>query len=599
MKRTAFGALGLCFALLLTACSGAQNGASSSAAANANGTAQTIVDTAEMFSDQDKEIGYDETEAAHIECTGDTAQCDSDAVTVSGGTVTITDEGTYLLSGTLTDGMIIVDAEKTDKLQLVLNGLSVTSSTSAALYIKQADKVFVTTASGTENTLANGGAYVAIDDNNIDAAVFSKEDVTFNGAGTLTVTAQAGHGIVSKDDLRITSGTYSVTAANHGLNGQDSVRIAGGDFTIQSGKDGIQAENEEDASLGFLYIAGGTFDITAQGDGLSASGYAQLDGGEYTILAGGGSANAAAQGNETYGPWGGSSTTEDSVSTKGIKASGDLLLTDGTYSIDAADDALHSNANLSISGGAFEIATGDDGLHADSNLSISAGVLHITESYEGLEGQSIDITGGEIDLVASDDGLNAAGGNDESGFGGMGGGRRGPDSFDSDSSAYIHISGGTLTIDASGDGIDSNGSLTVSGGQVYVSGPDNSGNRALDYASEASVTGGVVIAAGASQMAQSFGSGSTQGVLFVSFSTQQAGSTIRLTDASGNELLSWTAAKSFSSVVLSCPDIVQGESYTLTAGSYETTITMDSLVYSADSGMGGGMGGPGGMGGRR
>lgn len=168
---------------------------------------------------------------------------------ISGSTVTITDEGTYILSGTLNDGMIVVSGEDTDKIRLVLDNVEIKSSDSAAVYVLEADKVFITTASGSENTLANGGEYAAIDDNNIDAVIFSKSDLTLNGAGSLTIDAAAGHGVVSKDDLVLTSGTYNITAASHGLSGKDSVRIANGTYTITSGKDGIQAENTDQTAI--------------------------------------------------------------------------------------------------------------------------------------------------------------------------------------------------------------------------------------------------------------------------------------------------------------------------------------------------------------
>lgn len=548
----------------------------------------------EMFTDRDKEIGYDEDASVRIQLGGDTAQCDSEAVEISGGTVTIQDEGTYILTGTL-NGMVIVDAEDTDKLQLVLDGVSIKSESSAALYIRQADKVFVTLAPGSENTLSNGGSYTAIDENNIDAAVFSKEDLTLNGSGSLNIQAAAGHGIVSKDDLVITSGTYQITALSHGLSGKDSVRIAGGSFNIASGKDGIHAENADDASLGFAYLSDGTFVISSEGDGISAGSILQIENGEFQIQSGGGSANA--EQSQSSGQQPGrfpvketetASASEDTVSTKGLKADGDLLINGGNFTIDSADDACHTNGNLTVNEGTFTISTGDDGFHADAGLVIAGGTIEITESYEGIEGQSIEITGGEIRLTASDDGLNAAGGNDQSGFGG----RRGDDNFASGSNASIHISGGTLFINASGDGIDSNGSLTVSGGAVYVDGPTGGGDGALDYDGVGTITGGVVVAVGSSQMAQNFGSSSTQGSILVSVGSQEAGSTVTLTDESGQELITFQAAKSFDSVAVSCPEITEGASYTLTAGTSENQITMDSLIYGSGGGMG--MGGGGG-----
>lgn len=586
-------ALLLVAALVLSGCAGASQdngdeGSSSTAQVSSTADGGTMTESdSDLFTQQDYETGYDEGSAAQIQLEGTSAQADTDAVEISDGTVTITDEGTYLLSGNW-EGMVLVDADKDDQIQLVLDGVSISNASSAALYVRQADHVYVTTAAGTENQLSNGGEYVVIDDNNIDAVLFSKDDLTLNGEGTLSITAQAGHGVVSKDSLVITSGIYDVTAASHGFSGKDSIAIAGGTFTIQSGKDGIQAENDEDASLGFLHILDGTFAITAEGDGLSGGSYLQIEGGSYTLTTGGGSQAAVQEGPFT------ASQTEDSVSTKGIKAAGDLTIQGGEFVINSADDAVHSNANLLVSGGTFEIATGDDGFHADTNVTISDGcTIDITESYEGIEGLTVDITGGQITLVSSDDGLNAAGGNDQSGMGGRWGG----DPFGADADAYIHISGGILYLDASGDGIDSNGDLTVSGGELYLSGPDNGGNGALDYGGEAVVTGGTVIAAGASQMAQNFGADSTQGVMLVTFDRQEAGSTVTLTDESGQELLSWAPGKAFDSVVISCPELEVGGTYIVTAGTGETTITLDSLVYGSNRGMGGGFGGGRGPGG--
>lgn len=579
----------------------------------ASSAAQT--DMSDMFTDRDMEIGYDESTAVSVSLSGDTASCDSDSVQISGSTLTIAVEGTYILSGTLNNGMIIVSVGDTEKVQLVLSGANITSESSAAIYVSQGDKVFITTAANTENTLSNGGQYSAIDENNIDGVIFAKSDLTLNGAGTLTVNAKAGHAIVSKDDLVLTSGTYNITAASHALSGKDSVRIAAGTFNITSGKDGIHAENADDESLGFVYIADGTFNINSAGDAVSAENYMQINGGEYTLTAGGGSENGESHQDsmQLFGRPGESSSnsatdeTDDTASMKGLKAGGDLLLYGGTFNINSADDSIHSNSNIKINGGNYTIATGDDGVHADSNVSITDCTMNITESYEGIEGLNIDISGGDITLKSSDDGLNAAGGNDESGFAGP----RTPDSFSetSDSDMYIKISGGTLNIDASGDGIDSNGSLEVSGGKVVLSGPDNGGNGALDYNSEAVITGGVFVATGASQMAQNFSSSSTQGTMMVTVNSQQAGSTVTLKDSSGNEIISWEAEKAYDSVIISCPEITEGSEYTLVAGSSTTQITMDSLVYGSSSGMGGGMPGggrgaapggenPGGMGGR-
>lgn len=548
--------------------------------------ATTDIDTSDLFSSRDLEADYDESTSAVISLDGNTASCDSNAVSISGNTVTITDEGTYVLSGALKNGMIIVDAEKTDKVQLVLDGADVHSDTSAALYVRQADKVFVTLASGSVNTLSSGEAYTAIDENNIDAAIFSKDDLTLNGSGSLTIVSPAGHGVVSKDDLVIADGTYDIMAAGHGLSGKDSLRIADGSFDIVSGKDAIHAENEDDATLGYVYIADGGFTLTADRDGISASGDMLIVNGDFSISTGGGSAAASTSNRNGKMP-GQTAVAEDTVSTKGVKAAGNLTLNGGSFTIDSADDALHSNASLTVTGGVYLISTGDDGLHADGALSVFDGSIQITESYEGIEGKTIDISGGDIGVVSSDDGLNAAGGNDASGFGG----NMGADAFSADSDIYIHISGGTININALGDGVDSNGNLTVSGGQTFVSGPTNNGNGAVDYNGEAVITGGIFVAAGSSGMAQNFGSASTQGTIMVTVDSQPAGSTIALQDENGTNLISFKAAKTFASVVVSCPEIVEGKTYSLSAGSYTGEIAMSSLIYGTGGGMGGGMGG--------
>ena len=531
MKRKVVLAFLLTGALVLSGCSKTNNSNETSSGSTSTDSSAQGIDVSNMFSDRDKEIGYDEENSTVIKLSDDSTTCDSDAVQISGNTVTIIDEGTYILSGTLTDGMVIVDAEDTDKVQLVLDGVDITSAESAAIYVREADKVFITTASDSQNTLTNGGTYTAIDDNNIDAAIFSKSDLTLNGAGSLTITAKAGHGVVSKDDLVLTSRTYQIDAASHGLSGKDSVRIASGSYTIVSGKDGIHAENADDTSLGFVYLADGTFDITSDGDGISAVNWLQADGGVYTVKAGGGSENVQkSDGEWQFGPGQQTESTdtteEDTVSMKAIKAAGELILKGGKYSLDSADDTIHSNANITISDGEFTLASGDDGIHADSATTISGGTIDITESYEGIEGLSIDITGGE----------------------------------------------------------------------TYVSGPTNDGNSALDYNGTGTVTGGIFIAAGSSGMAENFGDSSTQGVMMVTVNSQAAGSAVSLSDSSGNELVSWTPEKEYTSVIISCPEITTGQEYTLTTGSDTTQITMDSIVYGSGSGMGGNPGNGGGPG---
>ena len=595
MKRRKIFSLLLILTLLMSGCGSQKSEESISENSDTQSTEEessnSNVSVIDMFTDRDYRTDYDEANSVIIELNGNSASCDSNTVEISGSTVTIKDEGTYILRGTLDDGMIIVDANEKDKPQLVFDGVDINSETSAPLYILEGDKVFVTLAEGSENTLSNGGTFESIDDNNIDGAIFSKQDLTLNGNGTLTINSPAGHGIVCKDDLVFTSGTYVVNSASHGLDANDSVRCTNATITVSAGKDAIHAENSDDTSLGFIYVANGTYNLSGEGDGMDAGAYILIDDGTFDIISGGGSENATKLTSDSWGGFMGGrgenrpgemtkpgtqsqSTKEQSIDTaedsedsstsiKGVKATGDLTINGGTFTIDTADDAVHSNANATINGGTFEIAAGDDGVHADETLTITDVTMNISESYEGLEALHIEVSGGNISLVASDDGLNAAGGTDQSGMTGP----RGQDQFGggSSSNGSILISGGTLYINASGDGLDANGTLEISGGMTTVCGPTQGDTATLDYDVSGVITGGTFIGTGASSMAQTF-SDSEQGVIAVSVGNQAAGTEITLTDSQGNVVITHAPELSFGVVIFSSPDIVKGETYTITVG---------------------------------
>ena len=539
MKRIAMPLLSI--SLLLSGCQNTDAASSSSTPASADTEPVSVIDTSALFSDRDLDGSYDESAAIPIQLTGETAACASDAVSIDGARITLLDEGTYLVSGTLTDGQIVVDADDTDKVQIVLAGTDITCADSAAIYSKNADKVFLTLAEGTENTLSNGGSYTAIDENNIDAVVFSKTDLTLNGSGSLTIDAQAGHGVVSKDELTITGGSYTVTAAGHGMAGKDSLAVAGGTFTITSGKDGLHAENADDSSLGFLYVANGEFTIAAQGDAVSASGALQVDGGTFDLTTGEGSASVTMPAEESFAPGGmgggpggqngarphgGPSaesgtpperadssdggqppefptqpageepasaaeteevtdTAEDTVSQKGVKAEGALTINGGTFTVDSADDCIHSGGDLTVTGGIFTLSSGDDAVHSDGAVTIQAGEFSIPYCYEGVEGLSVTVEDGTFEITAYDDGFNAAGGADSSGFGGRG------DPFAASADSFITINGGTITIVANGDCLDSNGDLTINSGTLDLTCNGN-GNTALDCSGSYTNNGGSV-----------------------------------------------------------------------------------------------------------
>ena len=537
----------------------------------------------ELFTARD--LGGESGEAVvTVTLSGDTATADGAGVSVSDGLVAITAGGDYLLTGSFS-GSVVVDVEESEKVQLILSGAAIESEGQSAIVVLSADKVFLTLAENSENTVSASGELTPYGEVNADGAIFSKCDLTINGTGRVRVDCETGHGIVSKDDLRIASGTLTVTAAKQGLSGKDSVRIADGTITITAGTDAIHSENADDAEKGVITILGGSITAESSSDGIDASGTVSIEGGEITLAAGGG-ADSASRYASGWGGWGQSSSSSGG---KGIKSDMAVSILGGTLSIDSADDAIHTDGDVTVSSGMLTLKSGDDGIHADASLTISGGSVTVSDSYEGLEAADIVIEGGEISVRASDDGLNAAGGSD----GSNGGGWFGGDPFAAQD-ASITISGGSLTVNADGDGIDSNGDLTVSGGTICVSGPTNSGNGALDYNGSGVITGGTLIAAGASGMAENFSNGSTQCSMLVSFSgTISAGSEICVYDSQGKLIASYTPEKSYQCAVISCPELTVGESYTVTAGGTQQSVTLSSTI----TGGGMGMGGPGGFGG--
>ena len=568
--------------------------------------------SADMFTERDLARTYEESGAVYVTLSGDGITGETDGAVINGQTVTITAEGTYIFSGTLSEGQIVVDADNA-KVQIVFDNVDITCASSAAVYVKSAEKVFVTLAEGSQNTLRNTDEYVAIDDNNIDAVIFAKSDLTLNGTGSLTIVSAEGHGIVSKDDLKITGGTYDITAAGHALSGKDSVRIADGTFILTAEKDGIHAENADDEEKGCIYIADGDFTITSDGDGMDASNIVQIEDGTFDITAGSGAANSLKthESDMPGGPGGGmpqngrkpdgedmpemgekpggenmpqdTTTDESGTSTKGIKAGGGMYLNGGTYQIDSADDSIHSNANITIADGTYTLATGDDGVHADDALTVNGGTITVTESYEGLEGLTVTINDGTIDITARDDGINTAGGTDQSGFGTFGDHFKGMDSADdeteetTDNEMWMELNGGYIHILAGGDGVDSNGDLTINGGEIYIDGPSDNGNSAIDYGdrSSAYVNGGMLVAIGSSGMAEGMSDSSKQEVLMVKLGEQMEAGDVELTDNEGNVIVSYTALKSYDCVIISTAEVESGATYTLTTSGTMTEVTAE------------------------
>ncbi len=542
--------------LLLCSCDTAENGASSS---NSNASVDTGFEAkeSEMFTGRDKNDSYSEEDAVRITLLGSGAEASSDSVEISGNTVTLKAEETYIISGNL-NGTLTVDTDGKAKPHIIFNGVNITADGFAALYVKEADKVVITLAKGSENSLTSVGAFRQTDGNGVDAAVFSKQDITFNGSGSLTVSSPSGHGITSKDDLVFTGGSYRVNAGLQAIDANDSIRIAKGtSFEITAGKDGLHAENNDDDSLGFIYLAGGSFDITSKNDGISAGAYLQAEGGEFNITASG-----------------------SSGSMKGIKAVGTVLINGGRFTVNSKDDAVHSNSSVVINGGSLEITTDDDGIHADESLVIKGGAINITKCYEGLEALNVSVEGGAVSLIATDDGINAAGGKDGSGFGGGGGfgkdhfGKGGKGGFSMGnnlSKGSITVSGGTVYIQSSGDGMDANGTLLISGGFVTVCGPTKGDTATLDYDISGSITGGTFIGTGSANMAQTF-SDASQGVIAGRVGNVLANTRITLKDGSGKVIIDHTPVLDYAVIIVSSPELVSGENYELTIGDETVTV---------------------------
>lgn len=552
-KYHAVAAVVLMVSMLVTACGnradmGAENAANTAVEGNADNKSDIevindtdvangiTVDTSELFSQRDLSGEYDAAKCDNITLSDSGCKTDSKNVTIekSGNTntVTITGEGDYMISGSLSDGMIIVDVDKTEKVQLVLNGVDIKSASSAAVYVKNADKVFLTLAGGTENILTNGGSFVAVDDNNIDAVIFSKDDLTLNGTGTLDINSPAGHGIVSKNELTVTGGSYEIAALSHGMTGKDSVAIADGTFHITAGEDAIKSDNNDDDAKGSVYILGGSYLLNAVSDGINALNEINILGGKIVV--------------------------------------------------EKSDEGLEARV-INISGGETDVTSSDDGLNAtDKRASTAAASTTTNAGLNAADKKNMATAAGAATETAAADEPNAANDHKGKGFGGGMGGME---------EAGINISGGIVRVNAEGDGLDSNGHLAVSGGEVYVAGSLNNGDSALDYDIDAVISGGIVVAAGQGGMAQNFGSTSTQGTILINTEkTNAAGSEIALLDSGGKKLVSWTAEKDYNSVVISCPEIKDGETYTVRMGETDTSVTMDELIY----GQGGSFGGHGG-----
>lgn len=533
------------------------------------------------YSDDDFYTDWENENPTYIELNGTSASFDgAGAVVVTNNVVTIRAAGVYVISGKLDDGQIVVDAEDKGNVRLVLNGVEINSSTQSPIYVKNAGKTIISLPEGTENTLTDGTEYVLEDSSDEpNAALFSKDNLTINGSGKLTVHGNYNNGITSKDELRITGGTIEIDSVDDGLMGRDVVAVKEGDITINAGGDGIKSSNDKDTSKGNIALEGGTYNVTASKDGMQAEGSLLIADGDYTITSGGGSPETVAGKGNDMRPTGNETTTTNTAETetesaKGLKATIDVAIGGGTFNIDSSDDAVHSNNSVTIAGGDMTIASGDDGLHGDTAVLTKGGKINITKSYEGIESKVISIANGEIDVTASDDGINVGGGNDSSGM-----------DFQSTETEdnLLSISGGTVTVNSGGDGLDSNGSIKMTGGTVLVSGPTDNGNGSLDYDQSFEMTGGFLIAAGSAGMVQATSEQSTQNAIVMTYpDTQAAGTLLHLEDSDGNTVATFAPEKDYQAVFISSPNLEKNKDYTLYSGGTSTGKEADGLYSDGD-----------------
>lgn len=554
------------------------------------------------FTTNDQNSDWDTEGATVITLTGEGAEISGNGAYVNGQEVVITEAGRYLVSGSLSDGKITVDAHNSSKVWILLDGVDINCSDDACIRVDQAEKVFLTLAENSVNTLTSGSTYsdTALQDGT-DGAIFAHDDLTINGSGSLSVTAEYRHGIAANDDLVITGGTITIKAAADAIHANDSVCIKEAQITVDAGDDGIVTANEEEN--GYMYIESGTIDITSVGDGIHTTGDITIAGGSITIAAG----------------------------DDGIHSDQFVYIEDGEILINECYEGIEALI-IDVSGGDITVYPEDDGFNANGGSSDMFG-FGGGPGQGGMQGSSKKEDLGQdgsdpVDMSSDGDssGQDSSEPVDMSSDGDSNGqmeqtAEEQPPSIDveeekstetaaEEEETYISISGGTITIiNDSGrdaDGLDSNEDIRISGGTIYISLLGSGSNCAVDYGSEsggvAEITGGTIIACGASSMAEGFSSTSTQASILYNTSTvADEGTTLALKDGEGNVLLSWEVPCSFSSALISCPEMQVGNSYQVVIGDSSEELTIEEISASygdAQSGMtGGGMGGgmqPGG-----
>lgn len=542
-KRNLLTSSALLLSLLLAGCSQesittTETEESNTSESSSSESTSTVSTSTLSFDFTQEDLRTDVYDAETITLNGSSATSDGNNASISGGVITISTAGDYVVTGTLSDGQLIVNAAVGEEVHIVLDNASITNTTGSAVLITGGDKVIITLKEGTSNVIKDASTYVQAEEEP-NAAIFSSSDLTFNGTGELIIDANYNHAIYSKDDLRLIDVNMTITAENDAIKGKDVVWAQGVTLNITANGDGIVATNTETTEVGNVLIADSDITIKAGLDGIQAENILDIVSGTYNITSG--------------------TLMSAEESGKGLKAVNEIIIDGGDFVISAKDDSIHTNGALVINNGSLSLTSGDDGLHADNSITINGGHTTIVESYEGIEAAVITLNDGVVDLTSFDDGINGSSGS-------------GSQSMSSESGVLVTINGGTLVMDASGDGLDSNGSLVMNDGTVIVFGPTNNGNGAIDYNGTFELKGGTLLAVGSSGMAEQ-ASTSTQNTVLINFSGVAAGETVSIIDESGNIIVSVVAPKTFSSIVYSGTNLVNGDYILVSGGTTDATYT--------------------------
>jgi hypothetical protein len=531
-------------------------------------------DIANALSENDKEhessddYNFEQSNSTLIALNGSSISVTGNGAVVNGSKVTINSSGTYSISGNLTDGQILVDAKEEDTIKIILNGINISNSNTSPFYISKSKKTILMLADSKENIITDSKTYIFPnkDEDEPNASLFSKSDLTIFGKGSLTVNGNYNDAIASKDGLIIKSGNITVNALDDAIRGKDYIVIKDANLKIDSKGDALKSDNDEDKTKGYISIESGNINITSAKDAITAKTDVLIKNGAFTISSGGGS----------------SIKPNEETSSKGIKGLVNTIIDNGTFNLDSSDDTIHSNNNVVINGGTLNLSSGDDAIHSDEKILINNGTIDIKKSYEGIESKSITINSGNIHLISSDDGINGADGSatQEMGMGRPRGGAGGS------SNVFLYINGGYLFVNANGDGLDSNGSVEMKGGTVIVDGPIANNNGAIDYDGSFKITGGFLLAAGSSRMAQIPDINSTQNSTLITFSSVQNEKTlVHLQDSKGNTIFSYSPSKKYQSIAFSSPELKKDESYDIFLGGTSTGSLLDGLykdgIYTA------------------